>query len=170
MVFYDRILALLGRLNAWILNLFKNVALVLTAIMTVIILVQVFFRYFLNNALPWPEEVARFMMVWMTFLVAPYAYRKGMNVNVEFVVDRLPKILRALISLFLHIAVGGMAILFFNEGLLMVERGASIRASTIEIKLVYIYFILPISFGMMLVVAFEKVLQCVGDFLPGRRV
>jgi hypothetical protein len=30
--------------------------------------VQVFFRYVLNNSLPWPEEVARLGFVWVVFL------------------------------------------------------------------------------------------------------
>lgn len=34
-------------------------------LMVVIILTQVFFRYVLNNALPWPDEAARFLMLWL---------------------------------------------------------------------------------------------------------
>jgi len=33
--------------------------------MVIVILLQVFFRYVLNNALPWPDELARFLMLWM---------------------------------------------------------------------------------------------------------
>ena len=52
--------------------------------MVIVILVQVFFRYVLNNALPWPDEVARFLMLWMTGLIAPSAYRWGGFVSIEF--------------------------------------------------------------------------------------
>ena len=41
------------------------------AMMVFVILLQVFFRYVLNNALPWPDEAARFMMLWLTGLMAP---------------------------------------------------------------------------------------------------
>ena len=47
------------------------------AMMVIVILTQVFFRYVLNNALPWPDEAARFMMLWLTGLMAPVAMRQG---------------------------------------------------------------------------------------------
>ena len=45
------------------------------AVMVIVILTQVFFRYVLNNALPWPDEAARFMMLWLTGLRARAALR-----------------------------------------------------------------------------------------------
>jgi TRAP-type C4-dicarboxylate transport system permease small subunit len=76
------------------------------ALMVVAILVQVFFRYVLNNALPWPEEAARFMMLWMTGLMAPTAYRRGGFVAIDTVVAALPERLGALISLVLLVIAG----------------------------------------------------------------
>ncbi len=58
--------------------------------MTVSILVGVFYRYVLNSALTWPEELARYAMVWVTCLGASLALRYGEHVAVEFVVQKLP--------------------------------------------------------------------------------
>ena len=58
--------------------------------MTLVILYQVFMRYVLNDPPTWSEEMSRFMMVWMTFLVAPIAYRRGMNVAIE-TLSRYPR-------------------------------------------------------------------------------
>ena len=60
--------------NDTILRVGRWISIVAIALMVVAILVQVFFRYALNNALPWPDEAARFMMLWMTGLMAPMAY------------------------------------------------------------------------------------------------
>lgn len=40
------------------------------AAITLVILLQVFYRYVLNSPLSWPEEAARYVMVWMTFPAA----------------------------------------------------------------------------------------------------
>ena len=127
--------------------------------MTGMILIQVFFRYFLNHSLPWPEELAKFTMVWMTFLVAPYAYRKGLNVNMELLVSKIPKRIRVMLEILLHILIIFMAYYLLNEGLGMVKRGMRIRASTVNFKIGYVYMILPISFGMMMLVGVERILK-----------
>ncbi len=61
-------------LVGWIGSYLSTVAL---ALMLLIILLQVFCRYVLNNALPWPDEAARFFMLWLTGLTAPVAMRHG---------------------------------------------------------------------------------------------
>ncbi|MDD9977504.1 MAG: TRAP transporter small permease, partial [Boseongicola sp.] len=67
----------------------------------------------LNNALPWPDEAARFMMLWMTGLMAPMAYRRGGFVAIDMLIEALPRAAGAILSLFLLIISGfvlGMAV------------------------------------------------------------
>ncbi|MDA9735148.1 TRAP transporter small permease subunit, partial [SAR116 cluster bacterium] len=56
------------------LKIGRNLAWIAIFLMVIVILLQVFFRYVLNNALPWPDELARFLMLWMTGFIAPSAY------------------------------------------------------------------------------------------------
>lgn len=88
------VLGILTALNDRVLRLGKTVAWICLAAMVVVILVQIFFRYVLNNALPWPDEAARFLMLWMTGLIAPLAYRHGGFVAI----DMLPHALRGAAS------------------------------------------------------------------------
>lgn len=71
------------------------------AAMVLAILLQVFFRYVLNDALSWPDEAARFMMLWLTGLVAPAAYRRGGFVAIDMVVALLPRIVGSILSFLL---------------------------------------------------------------------
>jgi C4-dicarboxylate transporter DctM subunit len=52
-----------------------------------IALIQVFFRYALNSALSWPEEMARFAFVWFVFLGAALLTRGSRHI----VIDLLPR-------------------------------------------------------------------------------
>lgn len=76
----------------------RAIGIVAVAVMVVAILVQVFFRYVLNNALPWPDEAARFCMLWMTGLMAPTAFRRGGFVAIDTLVVLLPKRIGSLLS------------------------------------------------------------------------
>ena len=77
--------------NDIVLPIGRKIAIVLIALMVVAILIQVFFRYVLNNALPWPDEAARFAMLWLTGLIAPMAYRRGGFVAIDTAVSALPR-------------------------------------------------------------------------------
>ena len=66
-----------------------RIAVVLLAAMTFVILLQVFCRYILNAPLAWPEEASRYMMVWITFLVTPFAYRDNQFIRLETLFEKL---------------------------------------------------------------------------------
>jgi TRAP-type C4-dicarboxylate transport system permease small subunit len=94
-----RPLRALSHLNAFLLAIGRQAGMVCMMIMVGIILAQVFYRYVLGNALAWPEELARFLMLWATGLMAPTAYRRGAFVGIDMLVSHLPKAVDAVISL-----------------------------------------------------------------------
>jgi len=95
------VLSPISLVNAQLLRLGRAIGIVAVALMVVSILVQVFFRYILNNALPWPDEAARFCMLWMTGLMAPTAFRQGGFVAIDMLVIALPRVVGQLLTLFL---------------------------------------------------------------------
>lgn len=60
---------------------------VVLILMVLVIVLQVIFRYF-GNPLSWPEEVARWTMIWVTFAGASYAFKNGGLIRVEFFVNK----------------------------------------------------------------------------------
>jgi hypothetical protein len=101
----NKLLAILRKFNNGTCAVGKQLGLWLIAIMTLIILIQVFFRYVLNAAPSWSEEVARSMMVWMTFAVAPIAYRTGGNVALDTLYFMLKGRLRTLMALLINVMI-----------------------------------------------------------------
>ncbi|WP_170457324.1 TRAP transporter small permease [Ruegeria arenilitoris] len=95
------VLAPIALVNETALRLGRAVGVVAIAFMVVAILIQVFFRYVLGNALPWPDEAARFCMLWMTGLMAPTAFRRGGFVAIDMLVRFLPRVPGQLLNLFL---------------------------------------------------------------------
>jgi TRAP-type transport system small permease protein len=91
----------LGQLNGALLALGRWLGAICLGLMVVAILAQVFFRYVLNNALPWPEEASRFLMLWSTGLMAPTAFRRGGFVAIDMVIRVLPRAVATFMSVLL---------------------------------------------------------------------
>lgn len=85
------IIRVFGSLNEFLLRIGRGIGAFAIALMVIAILIQVVFRYVLNNALPWPDEAARFCMLWMTGLMAPTAFRRGGFVAIQMLEQALPK-------------------------------------------------------------------------------
>ncbi len=91
----------LGALNAALLTFGRRLGAGFVGLMVLIILLQVFFRYLLDSALAWPEEASRFLMMWMTGLMAPTAFRRGGFVSIGILTRLLPRVASAVLALFL---------------------------------------------------------------------
>jgi TRAP-type transport system small permease protein len=91
----------LGFINSALLALGRWIGALCLGLMVIAILAQVFFRYVLNNALPWPEEASRFLMLWSTGLMAPTAFRRGGFVAIDMIVRMLPRGVATIVSVFL---------------------------------------------------------------------
>lgn len=88
-------------INEHLLMLGRGVGIFAIAVMVAVTLLQVFCRYVLNNALPWPDEAARFCMLWMTGLMAPTAFRRGGFVAIDMLALALPRSAAAILNIFL---------------------------------------------------------------------
>ena len=128
---------LLGLLRplAWILDhllaVCRALAVGLLAVMVCVILAQVFFRYALGSALAWPEEAARFGMLWMTGLMAPVAYRRGGFVAIDMAERALPPRLGAVLVLALSLVALGVLVFALPLASQHVQSGCLFRSSSL---------------------------------------
>ena len=72
--------------------------------MTMTVAVQVFFRYVLNHSLFWSEELARYLMVWLTFLGSSVAYYRKAHPGIDFLFGKMPTALQKIATLCVHTA------------------------------------------------------------------
>ena len=161
---------ILQYLNTFLLRIGRQLAWIAILLMVIVILLQVFFRYVLNNALPWPDEVARFLMLWMTGLIAPSAYRWGGFVSIELVISLLPKVIGNLLILLLLSLSFFILFIGFKLGLDHIKVGWIFNSSSIKIplfiigeqskplKLAWMYMSLPIGIFLLILVNLELIL------------
>ena len=66
------------------------VAFVLFWAMGGIVFLQFFTRYVLNDSVAWTEEIARYLLMWVTFVGAAVAMRRRVHIAVEVFLNVLP--------------------------------------------------------------------------------
>lgn len=166
------VLKLLVVINDRVLRVGKAVAWVALAVMVVVILIQIFFRYLLNNALPWPDEAARFLMLWMTGLIAPLAYRHGGFVAIEMVPQALSGAASHVLTAAIHVTalcVIAIAIGYgwdhtmgfggnFDSSSLKIPLDL-IGLESVRVKLRYMYGALFVGMVLLLLVNIELLLR-----------
>lgn len=155
----DALIRGLGRLNEALAKAGLAAAAVFLAAMTLLVLTQVVFRYGFNSSLGWSEELGKTMMVWLTFLVAPPAYRRSLNVSIDIFAEAFPDRARHLLDLFLNVIVAWILGVFLLESLDFVQRGSAASAATLPIAMAWFYTIVPVSLAAMLLVAIELILR-----------
>tara|TARA_B100000965_G_scaffold4746_1_gene3742 strand:- start:292 stop:885 length:594 start_codon:yes stop_codon:yes gene_type:complete len=165
------IFKILENINTFILRIGRQLAWIAILLMVIVIIIQVFFRYVLNNALPWPDEVARFLMLWMTGLIAPSAYRWGGFVSIDMLERFLPKILANLLIFIILLISLAVLIIGFEMGLKHINAGWIFSSSSIKIpfsliggkteamKLAWMYMSLPIGIFLLILVNIELILR-----------
>nr|WP_072514111.1 TRAP transporter small permease [Ndongobacter massiliensis] len=74
----------------WLDKLEEGILILMMAIMTIAIVTQVVSRVVFHNSLAWTEEIARYILVWVTFVGASLGVRKGAHIGVEAFTGKLP--------------------------------------------------------------------------------
>ncbi len=65
-------------------------ALIMFWVLAIVVFMQFFTRYVLNDSLAWTEEVARYLLVLVAFLGSVSAVRRGSHIMLEFLFRMIP--------------------------------------------------------------------------------
>jgi TRAP-type C4-dicarboxylate transport system permease small subunit len=98
----------------------RGVLIALLAAMAIIIFSNVVLRYSTNQSIEWAEEVARYLMVWLTFLGAGPVLRYGGHIAVDNFQDSLPTQWARAVRVFIAVLLTGFFIFIIWYGLIYV--------------------------------------------------
>lgn len=115
----------------------------LLLMMTVLIFWQVFARFVVGKPLFFSDEIARFAMLWLTFLGAGYAYRKGSLISVDIVLEYAGKTLSCLLRVTIILCSALFAFIMLKYGYELMDRVASQTAPSTRISMMWPYMSIP---------------------------
>ena len=121
------------------------------SMMIVIISVQVFRRYVLQNSLDWSEELARYFFIWAVYIGCSFATKEDRHLEVTILrhvnkgkwAKPITTIAYVLTIVFCGlVTVWGTQMVFF-----LVNTGQKTQA--LEISMFWIYIAIPLGMGLM---------------------
>ena len=101
-------------------------------------------RYAFGRALPWYDEVARYLFIWMSFLAAAVAVRRRAHFGVNILVARLRPGAQRAARLFCWLIVVGFSVFLTIQGLRVME-GVSVQESpALGLSLAWVFLAVPV--------------------------
>jgi TRAP-type C4-dicarboxylate transport system permease small subunit len=124
---------------------------VLMGFLVVVVVASVVFRYVLLSPLTWSEEVGRYVMIWMGFLAASIAVRRGLHVGVDFVVRWVRPAVAVWLRRLAHWATIGFLLIVTGYGFVLVAGLWEQWSPVLEIRMTWPYLAIPVGGLLMLI-------------------
>ena len=128
------------------------------AVLVLAVVWQVVSRFVINRPSSWTEELARALMIGVSFLGAAVAYARGGHLGVDYFVNRLSAPSRRVVTAAAHLAVAFFAlVVMVYGGALLVGRVLALGQLTpaLGLHVGHLYLPVPIGGGFIALFALE---------------
>ena len=131
----------------------ERVCIVLMAVLVADVFLGVWSRYVMHATFQWYDEVARLSFVWMIFLGAAVAVRRGAHFRLSLLVDRLRPAARRRVELVVTLVVIAFAAVLVAGGIAILPVARRQVTDALEISMVWFYGALPVGGALMILFA-----------------
>jgi TRAP-type C4-dicarboxylate transport system permease small subunit len=101
------------------------------------------------TALAWSEELARYLLVWSTFLGAGCVYKKLGHISVTLVQGLFPPAVRAAMQITVHVLCGAFFLMATYYGIKYMGLQGRQLSAAMRIPMSWIYLAIPLGCGIM---------------------
>lgn len=123
----------------------------LVVLMTLVVLLQVIYRYLLMQPLHWSEELARYLFVWISILGAALSLRRRGHFGTDFLFKMLPARWRRRVAFLIFMLMGVVVMVLLTQGIVLVQKTADQESPAMEISMGWAYASLPAGAALMAV-------------------
>lgn len=140
---------------------------ILGLIMTILILLQIFFRFVIYIPFPWSEECSRYLMIWMGMLGSVVALQKGRHIGVTVLMEKLPSALQKLAMFIVRLVIIGFLFVLLQQGIEFALFNREQLSPAMEISMLIPYTSVPVGAVMMILVIIGDIFN---SFFPADSV
>ena len=136
--------AVLLKISAFLAHASGIIVVLLCIGLVVSLLISVFFRYIIGQALSWPEEISLILFTWLVLLAGSLGVQEGFHVRLTLITSRLPHTTRLILDRLTTAAIGAFGIIMIYSGYDLVQRTAEHLTPTLRIPLDWINYAAPV--------------------------
>lgn len=129
-------------------NFIRNVLIIMMSLLVLSVVWQVFTRYVLQSPSTYTDELARFLLIWVSLLGAAYYSGKNEHIAITLFPDRLEGIQKKYLQTFINVTIilFVTAVLLIGGGYLTYLKFTFQEfAPALQISMGWLYLIGPIS-------------------------
>ena len=122
---------------------------------------QVIWRYVLSNPLPWTEQAARYLFIWMLMLEMPILLRRKNNMAFDLLYNKFSPKTQEVIQILTLILIGAFGVVYFVASLQLCSKSMNKMAVGLNIPIVWVYAAQPVGAGLLALTALEQTIESV---------
>jgi len=143
----------------------EGLVIVCSAVMTFLVIIQVFCRYCLGVSIPFSEELSRYLMVWVVFLAAGLALKDDAHISIKVLVDKFQERRRLWLSLAAQILLLAFLVLLLVESIALLPYQRVQIITSMGISIFWFYLAIPVGCVIMILFLLPKMYQKVKEIL-----
>jgi C4-dicarboxylate transporter DctQ subunit len=133
-----------------IINVVKWVLCLLIGTMCICVFAQVLYRKILSGAIPWSEELARYLFVWSAWLGSAVALYRHSHFGVDMVVKIMPEFLRKATHVIVLIIGAAFFVIAIWKGFELSFNNWYQKSPAMRIPMTFAYLSVPVGSMLML--------------------
>lgn len=140
-----------------------TLVMIVLALLSIFVIVQVFCRYFLSAPLTWSEELARYLQIWMVMLGSATMMRKGGHLAIDIVTASMPPKVKRVTDVIVYLAT----IIFFGivlyYGIFLTMNAGRQTSPAVNMPMSFVYAALPTGSALILM---ETIIRFINFLRP----
>lgn len=87
-----------------------------------VVVLQIIARSVLTISIPWTEELSRFLFIWLTYIGAAIAARKGSNIVIDMLIQKIPNKFRKASEIVIILCSMAVVVVFLVGSWNLIEK------------------------------------------------
>ena len=163
---YLRFFAIYAQFAGFLSRICLYLSYFLLVAVTIIAVLGVYYRYVLIDPIQWAEEIARYILIWMTLLGASIAVKERKHVMLTSVIVRIPERMALIIDIVFFLIIIFIIGVIANESIIMVfSRSTKTISPSLQISMVWAHTALPVGFALILIQSFYILFEDIKIFI-----
>lgn len=146
-------------------SVIKWVIIIASVLMVVCMAYQVITRYLFHRGNVWSEELTRLLCIWTVLLGSAVAIREKGHLQIDALTNLFHGKKKNVIDAVIEIVVLIFIVIMIKYSIELCRSVGSATSAGLKISKVYIYMVMPIGFGCMVLSSIEVIMKDIAAFI-----